>query len=343
VALPDLAPGTDAACGVTAEAEAAQAAAEADACPACGHRGRLVLYSGSDRLYQTTSEQFSEIECAGCRLLRLHPCPTPRELRAYYPDSYWFLPEEDAASRLEELYRRLVLRDHVHFVSRALKHSGARGLLLDVGCGGGLFLRMMAERGHRLAGLDFSLGAASIAWRAKRVPAVCGTLSHAPLADGSCAAITMFHVLEHLYAPVEYLQSARRLLADDGVLIVQVPNAACWQLLLLGENWTGLDIPRHLFDFKPADLEILFDHCGFEITRMKFFSLRDNPAGLASSVAPGLDPMSRRVRRVAETSGIRLWRDLLYFFLVLAAVPLTLVEAACHAGSTVFVEARKKT
>ena len=346
MALQDLAARTDRASSIAGGESAPDhvpATADTNACPACGHRDSLALYSGSDRLYHTTSEQFSVIECAGCRLLRLHPCPKPHELRTYYPENYWFLPGEDTASRLEELYRRLVLRDHVRFVSRALKHAGKRGLILDAGCGGGLFLQMMAERGHQVLGLDFSLDAASIAWHAKAVPSVCGTLSQAPISDGTCAAVTMFHVLEHLYDPVEYLEAARRLLADDGLLIVQVPNAACWQLLLLGENWNGLDIPRHIFDFKPGDLEILLDQCGFEITRMKFFSLRDNPAGLASSIAPGLDPMARRVRRVPETSGARLWRDLLYFFLVLAAVPITLVEAACHAGSTVFVEARKKS
>ena len=39
---------------------------------------------------------------------------------------------------------------------------------------------------------------------------------------------------------------------------------------------------------------------GFEVLRRKYFSLRDNPAGLATSLAPGLDPMARRIR---ESSG----------------------------------------
>jgi hypothetical protein len=51
--------------------------------------------------------------------------------------------------------------------------------------------------------------------------------------------------------------------------------------------------------------------------------------------------MARRVRRVAESSTVRLARDLVYFALTLAALPLTLLEAACGAGSTVMIEARK--
>jgi hypothetical protein len=88
-------------------------------------------------------------------------------------------------------------------------------------------------------------------------------------------------------------------------------------------------------------MEILLDRSGFEILRVKHFSLRDNPAGLATSLAPGLDPMARRVRGLAETSRERLVKDLVYFALVVAATPFALLEAACRAGSTVMIEARK--
>jgi SAM-dependent methyltransferase len=264
-------------------------------------------------------------------------------LPAYYPPSYWFEPARTEADRLEEVYRRLVLRDHVRFVRRALAASGETGVVLDVGCGGGLFLGMLAQHGVKVAGLDFSLDAAVIAWRRQGVPAVCASLARAPFAPGSCAVVTMFHVLEHLYDPLSYLESARELLQPNGRLVIQVPNAASWQFLMLGENWSGLDIPRHLLTFRVSDLEVLLDRCGFEAVRYKHFSLRDNPAGLATSLAPSLDPMARRVRGVKEGPKKRLLKDILYFCLAAACVPLTLIEAACRAGSTVMLEARKKT
>ena len=126
----------------------------------------------------------------------------------------------------------------------------------------------------------------------------------------------MFHVLEHLPDPRAYLAAARTLLAPEGRLIVQVPNAACWQFRLLRGAWTGVDVPRHLFDFRARDLEKLLASCGFQVLRRKYFSLRDNPAGLASSLAPRLDPMARRLRRVPESPAVRLAKDLAYFALV---------------------------
>ncbi|HSB16764.1 MAG TPA: class I SAM-dependent methyltransferase [Bryobacteraceae bacterium] len=275
-------------------------------------------------------------------MIRLHPRPTPEEIAQYYPADYWFAPDDAAADWLEEIYRRFVLRDHVRFVRRAVESSRVQGPVLDVGCGGGLFLRMLAERGLPVVGLDFSLDAAVLSWRVNGVPAVCATLSQAPFPSESCAAVTMFHVLEHLYDPVSYIEAAHRLLKPGGRLIVQVPNAACWQFLLLGENWTGVDVPRHLYDFRASDLEVLLSDCGFDVVRQKYFSLRDNPAGMATSLAPSLDPMVRRVRRTQETSRIRLFKDLIYFGLVVCCLPFTLIEGACRAGSTVMVEARKK-
>jgi len=236
----------------------------------------------------------------------------------------------------------LVLRDHVNFVLRAIDESGEHGLVVDVGCGGGLFLKMLGEHGYAALGLDNSHAAASAAWKRNHVAVVCGDLSESPIDRGICSAVTMFHLLEHVPDPLSYLRSARDLLLPGGRLIVQVPNASCWQFLMLGEHWNGVDVPRHLVNYRQRDLERLLDKCGFEVVRRKHFSLRDNPAGLASSIAPGLDPMARRVRRVQETPALRLVKDLLYFGLVLASVPFTLFEAACGAGSTIMLEARKK-
>lgn len=311
------------------------------ACLLCGSENATALFPATDRLHRTTPRSFTILKCGQCGLMRLDPQPDPAESRLYHPENYWFAPDPSTAGNLEETYRRLVLRDHARFVERALGDPGARGPLLDVGCGGGLLLGMMRERGFRVVGLDNSAAAAAIAWSRQRVPAVCGVLEHPPLRTGAFAVITMFHVLEHVHDPRAYVAAAHHLLAPGGRLIAQTPNAASWQARLLGRAWSGLDVPRHLHDFRASDLERLLESCGFTVLRRKHFSWRDNPASLASSLAPGLDPMGRRTRRVKEGSAARIAKDLAYFALVVAAIPFTLVEAGAGAGATVMVEARK--
>jgi SAM-dependent methyltransferase len=201
---------------------------------------------------------------------------------------------------------------------------------------------MMRRRGFRVVGLDTSREAAAVAWRHHGVPAAVADLEHAPFRRGSFAGITMSHVLEHLPDPCVYLAAAHRLLAPDGRLVIFVPNAASLQFHFLGRRWNGLDVPRHLFDYRDRDVERVLDVMGFEVVRRSYFSLRDNPAGLATSLAPGLDPMARRVRRVREGAASRLAKDLAHFALVAAALPFTLAEAAFGAGSTVMMEARPR-
>jgi len=300
------------------------------------------LFRARDRLYHTTAKHFLIVECKACRLIRLEPRPSAEELAQYYPKSYWYSSDKSIHGKLEQLYRRFVLRDHVNFVSRAIHDSGETGLVLDVGCGGGLFLKMMREQGLPVLGLDNSVQAAKLAWKQNGVAVVCADLAHSPVLNGSCAAVTMFHVLEHLLDPVAYLHSARALLRPNGRLIVQTPNAASWQFLMFGEYWNGVDVPRHLINYRQKDLENVLEYAGFEIVRRKQFSLRDNPAGFASSAAPHLDPMARRVRGIRESAPLKTFKDLLYFSLVVGALPFTIFEAACGAGSTIMLEARRK-
>ena len=311
------------------------------ACLLCGCRDHVPLFHSSDRLYHTTKEKFAVLRCQECGLMRLDPQPAPDEVHHYYPPDYWYAPDATTAGRLEEAYRRFVLRDHVRFVEQALLSSAAKGPILDVGCGGGLFLGSLRPRGFSVVGLDFSREAAALAWKQNHAPAVCAALERAPFRPGSLAGVTMFHVLEHLHNPRRYLVAARELLAPDGRLIVQVPNAGCWQFRMLGRWWNGLDVPRHLFDYRDSDIAKMVEAAGFEVVRRKYFSLRDNPAGLASSLTPWLDPMARRVRRVRESGPVRLIKDGIYFGLTVAALPFAALEAAAEAGSTVMLEARR--
>lgn len=297
------------------------------------------MFPATDRLFHTTDRVFEVVECGQCKFLRLSPQPSEEELKGFYPPEYYFAPT-DRVGQIADLYRRLVIQDHVRFVRRALRNAAPGGPIIDVGCSGGLLARFLRDGGYKAVGLDNSLDAAQRAWRFNAVPVVCGDLLHPPLPEGSCTAMMMFHLLEHVPQPGEFIAAVRRLLKKDGRLIVQVPNAASWQFMLFGENWNGVDVPRHLWNFRASDLEWLLKKQGFSIVRRKFFSLRDNPAGMASSIAPNLDPMARRVRGPRESPLAAFVKNLVFLGLTAACLPFTALEAACGAGSTVMIEAK---
>ncbi len=273
-------------------------------------------------------------------MIRLYPRPDPEELHRFYPSGEQ--PDSGAPGFWRRLLRRFLFSDHVRFVRRAIGEAPGDGPVLDVGCGAGLFLRELNLPQQRMVGLDFSPAAAATAWGRNAVPAVCGALPSAPFPPGAFSAIAMFQVLEHLYDPSVYIQAAAQLLSPEGRLIVQVPNASSWQFLLLGERWSGLDIPRHLLLFRQYDLDNLLDYCGFEIVRRKRFSLRDDPLTLATSLAPGLNPEVRRARGSDENRVAVIVKHVLFGLLWLVALPIAALESSCCGGATLTVEARLK-
>jgi SAM-dependent methyltransferase len=82
--------------------------------------------------------------------------------------------------------------------------------------------------------------------------------------DKSFDRIFALEILEHVPTPDKLLREAHRLLADDGVLILSVPNPY-YYMEILNEVRRRPDSDGHLFSFTNANIGALFAHCDFEI------------------------------------------------------------------------------
>lgn len=243
---------------------------------------------------------------------------------------------------MEKAYRDLVIRDHVRFLRQCAGEERPRGSsLLDIGCGSGTFLYHASRQGFIPHGLDVSSEAVELARLQYGLQVRQGDVGSEVWEDHRFDFVTMFHVLEHLRDPREALLFAGGLLKPQGGLIVQVPNVASCQARMFRSRWYGLDVPRHLVNFTAGGLRLLLNKVGFEILSVSHFSLRDNPASLASSIAPELDPVGRRGSGREESPAAQLCRDGLYFGLTLLAVPFAALESALGYGGTVMVHARR--
>ncbi len=264
-------------------------------CPVCLNPVTAPALVGTDFLFESTSKTFTLYSCEACRCLFLHPMPDSREIERFYPADYWWNARRSGGlKKLESVYRKLALRDHIAFITKA---AGNRGVdVLDVGCGSGTLLGLLKQRGFRVNGLDFSAEAAAIAKAENGVDVAVGSLEEAHFPAESFDVVTLFHVMEHVTNPRLVLAQVSRVLKPNGVAILQVPNIESWQFKIFGARWYGLDIPRHVIDYSRNSMLKLLADSGFVVNRIRHFNLRDNGPALVSSVFPSLDPVSRSVR-----------------------------------------------
>jgi len=216
-----------------------------------------------------------------CGLTYTNPRCTPQEMQTYYPPRYG--PHAPAGvCRPSWRHRLRILLYEVHYgqtrslwkraVYRLLgglinfpPASGDRRLL-DVGCGAGKVLALLKKMGFDTYGVE-NVPAVARRARALGLNVFAGELEQARYPDGFFDVVTMEHILEHLYFPGQTLREVRRVLKDDGRLLVRVPNIECWQVRILGGDWWGLGPPLHVTHFSAQTLEKLLRETGFEVER----------------------------------------------------------------------------
>jgi SAM-dependent methyltransferase len=114
-------------------------------------------------------------------------------------------------------------------------------------------------------GVELNGAVAQAAREQHQLEVFAGTLEEAGYPAKMFDVVTLWDVLEHLHDPAATLREIHRILKDDGILVVRVPNLASWNAHLFGRYWAGLDAPRHLYVFSPATLTRLQSQNGLKV------------------------------------------------------------------------------
>lgn len=141
--------------------------------------------------------------------------------------------------------------------------------LLDVGCGGGSFLRVAKALGADVAGVEPSEHGVATC-QAQGVPVFHGTLTDFLKTDsGSFDMITANHVAEHHPHPIAFFSEIKQLLAPGGKVWIAVPNANCFFSRQLKDVWHSADLPVHLHHFNAQSLRKTFERAGLAVEKIE--------------------------------------------------------------------------
>ncbi len=156
-------------------------------------------------------------------------------------------------------------RKRLKYISKNLrKSSGAR--LLDVGCSFGIFLKVAAQQGFIVEGVETSKNAADYASQ-QGMKVRYGYLEELGLPADYYDVVTIFEVIEHLKSPYPLLSECRRILKPNGLLVLSTPNTGSWTCLFLKEKWTNLGVEEagHISLFNRKSLGVMAHNAGFEL------------------------------------------------------------------------------
>ncbi len=311
-----------------------------DPCPVCDE-------TQATRRFAVERIETPVVVCETCGLGRFHPMLGPEEIRGLYPDEYYGEPGVKFQPLVERLVRWVGER-HISFLCRGLD-PGAR--VLDVGCGRGVILGPLADRGFEVHGVEISAEAARGADPRAEIR-IAPTLRDADYPEAFFDEIVIWHVLEHLADPRATVEEMHRILKPGGRLVVAVPNFESLQARWSGNAWFHLDLPRHLYQFPLSGLRQLLERVGFHPESDHHFSLRQNPYGWIQSAMNRGHAFPRNAlytllhRRGADeappyATGLRLRLFALGALMVPLALAATVVETLLRSGATVHVVATR--
>jgi SAM-dependent methyltransferase len=126
----------------------------------------------------------------------------------------------------------------------ALRHLHPGDRVLDVACGDGFGVRMIAQRCANVVGVDIDAPSIAAARRATGGSFVVADATRMPFEDGYFQAVVSFETLEHV--PVDpFMREVRRVLAPGGVLLLSTPQNRLGHIPL---------VPVHEHEFPLAKL-----------------------------------------------------------------------------------------
>lgn len=176
------------------------------------------------------------------------------------------------------------LRDRLKDVTPLLR-AGAN--VLEVGCAeGSLGAAAKLVAPVRYAGVELSEDAELAGAVLDRV----FRTSTSGLSGEVFDLVLSFHVLEHIQEPAVELGHWRRLIADAGTLVVEVPNFAGHKLLDWDPN------VEHVHQFSPASLCAVLQRAGFRVERLStgHFESATYPDSVRVVAVPALTGAARR-------------------------------------------------
>ncbi|MBI5376059.1 MAG: class I SAM-dependent methyltransferase [Candidatus Schekmanbacteria bacterium] len=234
------------------------------------------------------------VKCASCGLVSADPQPDDEALRGFYNENYY--DSWGGLNRLEAVRKMKMSTFNKWFDE--LEKIKKNGRMLDIGCAFGFSLEAAEKRGWDVYGMELSGFSASVA-KERFGERIKESLSE--FDDGFFNVITMFDLIEHLPSPVGILKEIKRILANQGVVLLSTPNIKSLSSRLMGKKWFHVKC-EHLYYFDPDTIRLFFHKEEFNVVKVipavKAFNLDYIRFQLSTYQLPLMTPLTNGLCKI---------------------------------------------
>ena len=228
-------------------------------CPACGEGKYTTKFEKNGIHY---------VECKSCETFYVNPRPPSDVLDWFYNNSsnyaYW---NNVIFPTTEETRRKNIFVPRVdHLIGLCSKYEVEKKSLLEVGSGFGTFCEELKTRNifERIVAVEPNADLAKTC-RGKGIEVIEKPIENIQLGrEDLFDVVANFEVIEHLFSPAKFVDSAVSLLKPGGLLMLTCPNGKGFDVETLGTVSNTVD-HEHLNYFNQKSIGILLESKGLEV------------------------------------------------------------------------------
>ena len=221
-------------------------------CPICSEGDFVKYMSCKDHNY--SGDIFNIVECKSCGFKFTNPRPKEKNSHKYYQSGNYISHTSSKKGLFNTAYH--VIRNYQfkkkYSIINELVHKNDKGIL-DIGSGTGEFINYFKKKGWVTNGIETDKKAREFSiknYNCEVDKSIEDTLEKNKKFD----VITLWHVLEHVYNINDYLLKIKKLLKDDGHIILGLPNCKSYDAKHYREFWYAYDLPIHVSHFSKNDI-----------------------------------------------------------------------------------------
>lgn len=222
-------------------------------CPICSPTPTKSLVIGSVDRHNLS---LRTVICLRCGSPRSQEVLASHSLETFYENIYRRLYHTSAGPNSDFFHDQFTRGERLVRKLQPFIRSEAR--VLEIGCGAGGIVSAFSNSGYPSTGIDFENEYLDFG-RGKGLDLRGTSISEW---DEKVDVVVLSHVLEHLTDPSGFLRAISRLLEDDGILVVEIPNIFSLVRTYGGSLRTYLQY-AHVFHFDRWSLRRITHGAGF--------------------------------------------------------------------------------